>query len=546
MLQLQRPGRLTFTREADGPVAWLCHGPPKKTGNVLSWPDGTTLEVTAGTLGALDTSAPPGKVAVGGGALDLTAQDPHPISYPRIRVQPADGKVSVEIRTPAEVQSRSAPGGLELLSPRGGESWSADSIHRIRWAAAPGPDERTVRLECSIDGGAAWQAITGAAAGAGTFLWQIPDAISSRCMVRARLNGAPAETVVSSEEFAMIPSQKVEGYRWENVTMSAAYAPRDGAGALVYKGKMWMIGGWRPSYWLRHCNNEVWNTEDGREWTLVKPNSFIDDTFHSKEDWEGRHCAGYVVHRDKMWIVGGDVNQGHYQNDVWSSSDGVSWTAATHDAPWGPRNLHYTVAFKDNIWVMGGQTIPGTAPSEERFYNDVWCSEDGVNWTEVSGRDPLWSANPEDPRIAGPPHGMICGSVVFNDRMWILGGGIYDTPGYPDWRKRLNYNDVWSTADGVSWERHTAAAPWYPRQYHSVAVFDGRMWVMEGWHQDSGNRNDVWYSADGVNWYEVPDTPWAVRHASTAYAYKGALWMVAGNNMDKAVWKMPAAAGDRD
>ena len=35
-------------------------------------------------------------------------------------------------------------------------------------------------------------------------------------------------------------------YQWINVTNSAAYAPRDGAGALVYGGRMWLLGGWNP------------------------------------------------------------------------------------------------------------------------------------------------------------------------------------------------------------------------------------------------------------------------------------------------------------
>ena len=28
--------------------------------------------------------------------------------------------------------------------------------------------------------------------------------------------------------------------------------------------------------------------------------------------------------------------------------------------PWGPRALHYTLVFRDKIWVLGGQTIPST------------------------------------------------------------------------------------------------------------------------------------------------------------------------------------------
>jgi hypothetical protein len=128
---------------------------------------------------------------------------------------------------------------------------------------------------------------------------------------------------------------------------------------------------------------------------------------------------------------------------------------------------------------------------------------------------------------------MIGGSAVFKDRIWILGGGTYDTPQTPT---RKIHNDVWSSADDEHWQRHTAAAPWEPRQYHEVAVFDNRLWVLEGYYKD--NRNDVWYSADGVTWHEVPRTPWKPRHAASVFVYDDALWMVAGNNMESDVWKL--------
>ena len=97
---------------------------------------------------------------------------------------------------------------------------------------------------------------------------------------------------------------------------------------------------------------------------------------------------------------------------------------------------------------------------------------------------------------------------------------------------------MWSSADGVSWTKHLDAAPWETRQYHDVAVFDDRLWVLEGYYKTGGNRKDVWYSADGVNWYEVPATPWKPRHAASVYAFKNGLWMVAGNNMESDVWKL--------
>jgi len=303
-------------------------------------------------------------------------------------------------------------------------------------------------------------------------------------------------------------------YRWTQVTAKAAFATRDGAGALVFEDKMWLLGGWNPydkKFFPRICNSEVWTSTDGANWIL-----------HTHADWEGRHTAGYAVHQKKMWIVGGDPIQGHYQNDVWSSADGVLWELVNSRVPWGPRVLHYTVAFHDRIWVLGGQTLPPFAPETEVFYNDVWSSADGSKWECILEHAP-WS-----------PRGMIGGSVVFNDRIWLLGGGTYDTPQRP---KRDYFNEVWSTPNGVEWEQHPTA-PWMPRQYHDVAVFDEKMWVLEGFNADGGNRKDVWFSADGVLWHEVPDTPWAPRHAASVFVYADALWMVTGNNMTSDVWKL--------
>jgi hypothetical protein len=316
-------------------------------------------------------------------------------------------------------------------------------------------------------------------------------------------------------------------YRWSLVTAKAPFAPRDGAGALSFAGRMWLIGGWNPKdkgSFPRVCSNDVWSSRDGAAWTLEKPNTFVDATFDGTRDWEGRHTAGYVVHRGQMWIVGGDPIQGHYQPDVWSSGDGRSWQAVARGSavPWGIRALHYTVSFRDRIWIIGGQTVPPFAPSEELFFDDVWSSGDGARWERVEQSGSRW-----------PQRGMIGGSAVFRDRIWILGGGRYDTPKIPT---RVFFNDVWSSEDGSHWQCHTPAAPWHPRQYHDVAVFDDKLWVLEGWNQK--NRNDVWYSADGTSWHEVPGTPWAPRHAASVFVHDDALWMVAGNNMESDVWKL--------
>jgi hypothetical protein len=347
-----------------------------------------------------------------------------------------------------------------------------------------------------------------------------------RWMIDRRLVAAALALLLAGSHAA-----RGQQYEWLRVTDSAAFAPRDGAGALVFQDRMWLLGGWNPrdkADFPLVCNNEVWSSQDGARWILEKPNTFVDRAFDPSTDWEGRHTAGYVTYRDRMWIIGGDANQGHYQNDVWSSSDGRRWTRISSNVPWGPRALHCTLVFGERIWVLGGQTMPAFAPAEERFYDDIWTTTDGMSWQQLK---------PEPPCFA--PRGMIGGSAVFRGRVWILGGGTYDTPRTP---ARRFYNDVWSSADGIHWRQHLARAPWHPRQYHDVAVFDDRLWVLEGYHSDGGNRNDVWHSADGVAWHQVPDTPWKPRHAASVFVYRDALWLVAGNNMQSDVWKLVRAA----
>ena len=314
-------------------------------------------------------------------------------------------------------------------------------------------------------------------------------------------------------------------YHWTQVTARAPFAPRDGAGALVFDDAMWLIGGWNPRdklHYPRVCSNDICRSTDGRDWSQVKPNTYLDESFDTKRDWAGRHTGGYAVHDRRMWLIGGDANQGYHQGDVWSSANGRDWHCVLEEAPWAPRVLHGAVAWMGRLWVWGGQTMPGFAGGKDRFYDDVWVSADGSDWTRLESTTPRWA-----------PRGMVGGSVVHRGRFWVLGGGTYETPETPD---RTFHNDVWSTSDGVHWACHSRNAPWSPRQYHGTAVFDGRMWVLAGWN--GVNLNDVWYSSDGTDWFEVPDTPWPARHAASVFVYRDALWVVAGSHMASDIWRL--------
>ncbi len=193
---------------------------------------------------------------------------------------------------------------------------------------------------------------------------------------------AYAEPSRNHETSTAEPRQETPDYRWTQVTLKAPFAARDGAGALVFQGRMWLLGGWNPGdkeHFPRICNNEVWSSANGADWTLVKPNTFLDKTFDPASDWEGRHTAGYAVFQDRMWIVGGDVNQGNYHYDVWNSADGLRWTRHVEAAPWAPRQYHEVAVFDGRMWVLEGYNRSGGNR------NDVWHSADGVHWYELPG-----------------------------------------------------------------------------------------------------------------------------------------------------------------
>lgn len=170
-------------------------------------------------------------------------------------------------------------------------------------------------------------------------------------------------------------SQQASGaYAWTELLKpgEAPFTPHDAAGALVYNNLMWLIGGWNPELLAPMvATNEVWNSADGIHWRQIKRNTFIPSVFDPLSDWAGRHMAGWVVFDNKMWIVGGDDNSGHYQSDIWNTNDGAHWVKVTDIPQWaltaaggGPRVLYYTVVFNNGIdtqiYVIGGQSLPQT------------------------------------------------------------------------------------------------------------------------------------------------------------------------------------------
>ncbi len=300
---------------------------------------------------------------------------------------------------------------------------------------------------------------------------------------------------------------------WVRVTESAAWLPRDSAGEMAYGGRLWLLGGWYQSY--EAPPRDVWSSPDGKEWTRVA----------EAVPWIHSDLPMTIAFNDRMWIMGGWHNgrlPGHSaSNQVWWSTDGAAWQQATAAAAWSPRLAAALVEFQGKMWLLGGTEnyYFGDASS---LKNDVWCSQDGVHWEQVTAN-------------AGWPARAYHQAAVLDGKIYLFGGGNY-VPEY------AAFNDVWMSEDGKTWTCVTESAPWHPRLWFSSAVYRDRMWVLGGWSNNpSKNWDDVWYSKDGASWTPLKaGATWRERHEHSVFVFDDKLWVAAGMipPLNNEVWSL--------
>ena len=266
-----------------------------------------------------------------------------------------------------------------------------------------------------------------------------------------------------------------DGSSWTEATDHAPFSPRGAMAVTVFQDKLWVIGGNAAD---ESGLNDVWYTRDGTTWTEATRNA----------PFLPREGATLTVFDGKMWIIGGGTKSSPYQqfwglaNDVWYSSDGVTWTEATNNGPFPPRTEHATVAFNGSLWVLGGW-------NGQTVFDDIWTSQDGVQWTQVPATQHF---------AARCSHR----SAVFDNRIWIIGGQHVE---YSKGTEEITYaNDVWNSGDGISWtEADKAGFP--PRAAFGLLVSGENLWTVGG-YDGFQYYNDVWNLAPAPGYGTGPES----------------------------------------
>ena len=293
------------------------------------------------------------------------------------------------------------------------------------------------------------------------------------------------------------------------------WSGRAGLQAVELRNRLYVMGGRTPdpfgppgrdnpfnsTLW-----NDVWESSDlGTSWTkLAKP--------PTSPMWSERAYFQAVTKAGAMFVLGGQNLRGgavclpffscsDFYNDVWRSTDGVTWVQLTADAPWKERAGLSAIEFKGWIYVLGGSygddvSIGGGVTRE--LFNDVWRSRDGKTWERVTSHAP-WS-----PRAGAAV-------VEKNGYIYLLGGenGFSCPPG----GTCAYFNDVWRSRNGADWELVTEHADWSARPGHQCQALLDTIVCFGGFGFPSNpfvaaHPVDMWVSRDGKHWEELQTEPW--------------------------------------
>lgn len=269
----------------------------------------------------------------------------------------------------------------------------------------------------------------------------------------------------------------------------------------IYNGKVWSACGIN-SYTTPDFHHDIWESDNAKNWVSIADNFPV-----------GRRGTTLTKFNDKLWIIAGENNAGEALQDIWSSSDGETWTMETDTAPFGAIQFHSTVVFDGKMYVIAGNSTTS--------HTEVWSSANGTDWTQNT-------SNAADAFFGRGGHK----AVVFNNAIYVIGG-----------EATTRLNDVWMSTNGTDWEQIAIRGDVLPRiTGHSATVYKNKVWVIGGRAGTADFSNSIYYSSDMITWNKYDDViPFDAIAFHNTLNYNDGLWVFGGykvGGLSGAIWKI--------
>ncbi|MCK5125636.1 MAG: hypothetical protein KAR42_05230 [candidate division Zixibacteria bacterium] len=206
---------------------------------------------------------------------------------------------------------------------------------------------------------------------------------------------------------------------------------------------------------IRSFQQDVWRSPDGKTWGKV--------TERQQPAWPQRVHGASTAYNGRLWLMGGFLGDNSF-NDVWCSEDGMNWVCMTQNAPWSPRAGMTAVSFNGRLWLLGGS-------KNSIIIRELWSTVDGKDW--VKSPTPFWEGRID------------ANLLVFHDKLWLIGGG-----------DPAPTNDMWVMDKQRKWSLVKYPIPWTNMTNMGGVVFNHMIWLTGGRNyspQVGKDGRSVWY-----------------------------------------------------
>ncbi|MGB4771564.1 MAG: hypothetical protein WBP58_08900 [Chitinophagaceae bacterium] len=260
-------------------------------------------------------------------------------------------------------------------------------------------------------------------------------------------------------------------FEWTKLLDSAAWRKN-------YNFQMFTI---RDTMWTFHPDG-TWFSLDGSTWAkgplpnIINNMAFLD----------------YVLRNDTLYGFGyfkGNIETYSYKPNIYRSTDMRHWATISTASNLPPRFFYHPFVFRGKFWLIGGE-------DRQRKYNDIWRSDDGIQWTQVK---------------SNLPFGERSGSQVVqkNDSLFLLD------------------NDVWCSTDALNWTKLTdEIVNDQPIFGYNAIVMNNTIFLL-GCNRNGQFTSQVLFSQNGREWLGM-DAPWSARGGVAATVYQNKIYMTGG------------------
>ncbi len=333
-----------------------------------------------------------------------------------------------------------------------------------------------------------------------------------------------------------------DGVNWTQALEHAPWRWRSDHAAVVHDGKLWVLGGY--GYEGTPTTSATIDVNLARDAEVIGPidPDSIDYNWRvpfTVYDEKGLYQSVYIYFAK---VRNGDPQAPEPTNSLWEWRVQESGYASWDTNHLLDIDLGGTLEFNAEGWLVSSRQYPvdtdemetdhffelnfgdpinqgGTGRQGTRQYysnfirgvveaddgsssrvalNDVWSTEDGVNWTEsdTSNSFGMWEERVQH------------SAFTHDGRIWVVGG--YDSPNSPD----IVYRDIWYSADGENWRQSADDLPWLDTRYHASFSLGEYLWIVSQGYGDQA-EDGIWRSK-GIPWLTIVNQP--------QYA-KGKLWI---------------------